>query len=99
MDLVAELKFKLNLDVKKKFNMRIALAKKAEEATDLLEKEMRDELKRIEREQSEISSGKRAEIKASYNDKCLSVQIDVDRAIEYILKGKNTPAVRDCEDS
>lgn len=49
---LAEAKFKLNLDLKKKYNLKIALAKKQPGGDfESLESELKEECKRVDKEQ------------------------------------------------
>ena len=88
---LAEAKFKLNLDLKKKYNLKIALAKKQPGGDfESLESELKEECKRVDKEQQEKSAAERLEIKAEFNLKGRDVQIDVDKVIECLLRPTTT---------
>lgn len=84
----AELKFKTNQDVKKKFQMKIALAKKQKDDRQgqQLEQEMQAELKQLEQEMLDKSAKGKSDVKDMFNMLAQKVQIDTQALVNALTK-------------
>ena len=75
MDEQAEAKFKVTQDLKKRFNLKIALAQKQGDSQQAaqLQDQLKEEIKKIESEHTEKLSQKKAAIKSRCNQEGLEV--------------------------
>ena len=88
MDEQAENKFKVTQDLKKRFNLKIALAQKQSDAQQVsqLQEQLREEIKKVESEHAEKLNQSKSVIKTKCNQGGLQIQIDNDEFVRACIQ-------------
>lgn len=93
----AESKFRANQEIKKRYNVKLALAQKANDTEQVasLTQQQKDEKAKCESDLQEKSKAGKDAIKTKYNKLATEVQVNVDQLVKALTGGQFKPKVQE----